>query len=216
MIDILLFGGDRWFIYVLFLIFCVAAVCKKWLNRGTILLLMVASVVLTLIDSMPHVMLLDSVTRFLFFFLLGFLYKEYCREVDVFLRKYWWAICLIFLVCNVAFVRELAKIGLMMKFVLPITGSAACFVLSQQLETLQLRKGDNVALRYLRYCGKYSMQFYLLSFAFPLIRHGIVNVLHVTNPYIIVSSIMILQLVAIIPIIEITKRIKFLKVPLGY
>lgn len=43
-----------------------------------------------------------------------------------------------------------------------------------------------------------------------------VSVLHVSNPVIIVLSVFVLQLIAITIIVEITRRIKWLKIPCGY
>jgi len=74
----------------------------------------------------------------------------------------------------------------------------------------------NVVAQYIEYCGKYSLQFYLFSFCYPIIRTVIVSVMHITNPYVIVTSVFVLQLIAITIIVEITRRIKWLKIPCGY
>lgn len=70
--------------------------------------------------------------------------------------------------------------------------------------------------QYIEYCGKYSLQFYLFTFCYPLIRWGIVTVLHIKNQFVILSSVFVLQLVAITIIVEITRRIKWLRIPCGY
>lgn len=216
LIDILVFGGERWFVYVLFLVFCIMALMKKWLNPLWVVLLMLLSVGLTIFVKLPSWLLCGRVVRFLFFFLLGGLYKQYYDLLYPFMIKYRWVFYTIFIICNVVFVRELVPIHFLMKFILPVIGCSVFFILSDQLVTWQKKKGDNFIFKYLRYAGKYSLQFYLLSFAFPIIRYAIITVLKITNPYMIVFLIMILQLIAITIIIELTKRIKFLKIPLGY
>ena len=70
--------------------------------------------------------------------------------------------------------------------------------------------------QYIEYSGKYSLQFYLFTFCYPIIRYVIVSVLHVTNSVVIVLSVFVLQLIAITIIVEITRRIKWLKIPCGY
>lgn len=75
---------------------------------------------------------------------------------------------------------------------------------------------DNIVMRYIAYIGRYSLQFYLFTFAYPIIRIIVVNVWHVTNPFAVVGFVMLLQLLVMTPLVEITRRIKFLKIPMGY
>lgn len=70
--------------------------------------------------------------------------------------------------------------------------------------------------QYIEYCGKYSLQFYLFTFCYPLIRWGVVSVLHIANPFVILTSVFVLQLITITIIVEVTRRIKWLKIPCGY
>lgn len=52
-----------------------------------------------------------------------------------------------------------------------------------------------------------------LAILFVYLGQGIVNGLHVTNPFVILISVFVLQLITITVIIEITRRIKWLKNP---
>ena len=74
----------------------------------------------------------------------------------------------------------------------------------------------NYVVKYIEYCGKYSLQFYLFTFCYPIIRWGIVSVLHVTNPVVIILSVFVLQLITITIIVEVSRRVKWLKIPCGY
>ena len=84
------------------------------------------------------------------------------------------------------------------------------------MEKRVLVKSSNKVFDFITYSGKYSLQFYLFSFAYPVIRVVVVNVLHIYNPFIIILLVFFGQIIAITLIIEITRRIKFLKLPMGY
>ena len=116
--------GERWFVHVLFWIFCIVAL-KKWLNPLWMVLLMLLSVGLTMFVKLPQWLLCARVVCFLFFFLLGGLYKQYYDLFCPFSKKYKWMFYTIFIVCNIVFVRELSSNHFLMKFILPVVG---CFV----------------------------------------------------------------------------------------
>ena len=71
-------------------------------------------------------------------------------------------------------------------------------------------------VKYIAYCGRYSLQFYLFTFAYPVIRTIVVNTLHVTSPFLIFSLVLIMQLVIMTLIVELTRNVKILKIPMGY
>ena len=81
---------------------------------------------------------------------------------------------------------------------------------------IMLSDKTSAPVKYIAYCGKYSLQFYLFTFCYPIIRWGIVSVMHITNPVVILLSVFILQLITITIIVEISRRIRFLKIPCGY
>ena len=108
--------------YVLFLVFCIMALMKKWINPLWVVLLMLLSVGLTIFVKLPSWLLCGRVVRFLFFFLLGGLYKQYYDLLYPLMIKYRWGFYTIFIICNVVFVRELAPIHFLMKFILPVIG----------------------------------------------------------------------------------------------
>lgn len=127
--------------------------------------------------------------------------------------KNWWLIYIVFIVANIVLIGTLCDVTFVFRFILPFTGTLAVMTIAFQLEK-KIEKSK--VIQYIEYCGKYSLQFYLFTFCYPLIRWGIVSVLHITNPYVILTSVFILQLITITIIVEITRRIKWLKIPCGY
>lgn len=210
----LLYGGNRWFAYVLFLIFVLVIPFRNFLkNRRIDLVLMVVLIAVYYFNFMPEVLLLNKVFQFMVFFVAGFALSTYYTKIKEWALKYWWMAYAIFLLANVAFVMPLSKIGFVFRFILPFTGTLGVMTLAFQLGSLN---ENNKVVRYIEYCGKYSLQFYLFTFCYPIIRTVIVSVLHVSNPFAILGSVFVLQLICITVIVEITRRIKWLKIPMGY
>ena len=208
------YGGDRWFVYTLFIIFLLLIPVRVWLKKKWLDFLIIA--LLTVVyfwDFLPTIFALDKVFYFMVFFLAGYMLDEYYPAIKTWALKWWWLIYAVFFVANIVFIETLCHIPFVFRFVLPFTGTLAVMTMAFQLEKV-IEKSKVV--RYIEYCGKYSLQFYLFTFCYPLIRWGIVSVLHVTNPFIILSSVFVLQLITITIIVEITRRIKWLKIPCGY
>ena len=180
---------------------------KRWIPVTFI----VALTVLYFLKVMPEFMMLDEVFYFMVFFLAGYMMKDVWSDMESFCAKYWYVTIPMFLLANLVFVMPLAKIRFVFRFILPFTG----FLASQSMAKL-LARIDTATSKYIAYCGKYSLQFYLFTFCYPILRWGIVSVLHITNPVVILLSVFALQLITITIIVEISRRIRFLKIPCGY
>lgn len=210
----LLYGGDKWFVYTLFIIFLLLIPFRnilknKWVDLGLIVVL----IVVYFLDFLPELFALDKVFHFMVFFIAGYALNEYYPNIKQWALKYWWIIYVAFIVAHVVFIETLCKIPFVFRFILPFTGTLGVMTMAFQLE--KVLEKSKVA-RYIEYCGKYSLQFYLFTFCYPLIRWGVVSVLHVTNPFVILISVFVLQLVTNTFIVEVTRRIKWLKIPCGY
>ena len=213
-LNALLYGGDRWFVYVIYIIFLLLIPIKnllknKWVDIGLITVL----VIIYFLNFMPNIFALDKVFHFMVFFLAGYALNEYYPKIKVWALKYCWLVYIVALIANGVFIMKLDKIPFIFRFILPFTGTLAVMTLAFQLE--KIIDKSKVA-QYIEYCGKYSLQFYLFTFCYPIIRTVIVSVLHVSNPFVILCSVFMLQLVATTIIVEITRRIKWLKIPCGY
>lgn len=212
--DALCYGGDRWFVYTLYLIFLLLIPIRNFLKNKWVDVVLVAVLIsVYFICNLPDIFALDKVFFYMVFFVAGFALSEYYLAIKAWALRRWWLIYLVFIVFNVVLIEVLCNIPVLYRFVLPFTGTLAMMTMAFQLEIVVEK--SRVA-QYIEYCGKYSLQFYLFTFCYPLIRWGIVTVLHIKNPFVILSSVFVLQLVAITIIVEITRRIKWLRIPCGY
>lgn len=213
-INALCYGGDRWFVYTLFFIFVLLIPVRNFLkNKWVDVALMAVLIVVYFLDFLPTFFALDKVFHFMVFFIAGYALGEYYPAIKTWALKWWCLIYAVFIVANIVFIETLCHIPIVFRFVLPFTGTLAVMTMAFQLEKV-IEKSK--AVQYVEYVGKYSLQFYLFTFCYPLIRWGIVLVLHVTNPFVIFTSVFVLQLITTTIIVEITRRIKWLKIPCGY
>lgn len=187
---------------------------REWLkNKWAALSVICVSMTIYFLDFMPSLFKLDDVFHFITFFIIGMCANDYYPKIKEWSLKYWWLIYCVFILANIVFIGSFAHIKFVYWFVLPFTGTLAAMTLAFQLEKF-VEKSKSV--NFVEYMGKYSLQFYLFTFPYPIIRTVLVSKLGMTNPYEIFFSVFILQLITITPIVEITRRIKWLKIPCGY
>lgn len=210
----LLYGGDRWFVYSLYIIFVLLIPIRNYLkNKWVDVIIEAVLIGIFFLNFMPTIFALNKVFHFMIFFIAGYALSEYYVPFKKWALKYWWLIYIVFVLANIVFIETLCKVQFVFRFVLPFTGTFGLMTLAFHLE--KIIEKSKVA-QYIEYCGKYSLQFYLFTFCYPLIRWWIVTDLHVTNPVVILFSVFILQLITITIIVEVTRRIKWLKIPCGY
>lgn len=218
LLSVIVYGGDRWFVYVMFLTFLFSLPFRPY--KSSIFFLGGAFLCCCLLNYytlLPREFLLFKVATMIPFFFVGMFTNQYYSHIKGWLVHNFLWVVLLFIIVNIVFVIPLSKIELVNKFFLPNIGITFILALASIIEqySLHLEKKPLI-LHYLEYCGKYSLQFYLFTFAYPVIRVGVVNWLHITNPYLIIMLVMSLQLISITLIIEITRRIKILTIPMGY
>lgn len=213
-VNALCYGGDRWFVYTLFIIFVLLIPVRNWMkNKWFDVCLIGTLIVVYFLNFLPNIFAIDKVFYFMVFFVSGYALNEYYPFIKNWAMKWRAFIYVIFIIANMIFIETFVKLPLVFRFILPFIGTLAVMTMGFQLEKLIM---NSKVVQYIEYCGKYSLQFYLFGFCYPIIRTVIVSVLHVTNPVIILSVVFLLQLITITIIVEITRRIKWLKIPCGY
>ena len=185
---------------------------SKWL-----LLVIVSTLAVTLSFKLPDYFLLNKVVWYISFFLMGMYLNQFYVEFRRWNTKYAVVVVMVFAILNVVFIRQLGNVSFAKIAVLPITGTIFYMTLAYLIDDACKRwKKEPAVVKYIAYCGKYSLQFYLFTFAYPIIRYVVVSVLHITAPLPVFSIVLVLQLIVITIIVEITRRIKILKIPMGY
>ena len=209
----LLYGGDRWFLYTMFIMFLLVIPFRNMLkNKWVDLVLIVVLIIVYFLGFLPKIFLLDSMFYYLIFFVAGYALKDSFYAIKVWSLKYWWIVYGVAILANGVFILPLAKIPFLFRFVLPLTGTCAVMTMAFQLEKIVLK---SKIVQFVEYCGKYTLQFYLFPGA-VIARVLAINVLHMSNPFVIIVSVFFLQVLIQTILVEITRRIKWLKIPCGY
>lgn len=207
--NFILFGGELWFVYVLLLIFLIWGFLlprmKPYMIIASIIGLQILHICIGGFAS--NLFLNERVIYFSTFFLLGYITHDFIREKLN--QKYVFvALLLIFVLINVIFVDRLPKFFGWFS-ITAIVGSFFCWSLSFKLVNRKIGK-------WLSYCGKYSLQFYIFNgFALVPARVLMCNVLHITNTMALWISISIISIIGVIVITEIVKRIKYVNMLFG-
>ena len=215
--DVFVYGGDRWFVYVLMWIFLLAIPLRPLASSKILLVIISGLFLMSMSVEFPRYFLMGDVFWFMGFFLIGMYLNPFFVDFRKWNTKYALGIILTFVVLNIVFVIQLISIPIMRKVVLPITGSICILTISYLIDDACKKLGyEPKVVKYIAYCGRYSLQFYLFTFAYPVIRTIVVNTLHVTSPFLIFSLVLIMQLVIMTLIVELTRNVKILKIPMGY
>jgi fucose 4-O-acetylase-like acetyltransferase len=207
--DLIYGGGELWFIYVLFLIFLVWGFLLPRMKRWMIIVSIIFCQILhlTIGGFANNIFLNDRIFCYSVFFMLGYLAIAHIRSL---INKKNVLVCLAFLfvIVNIIFIE---KLPIVMKWFLiaPIIGSLFCWAISFPLTQTR-------ASKFLTYCGKYSLQFYIFNgFALVPARVLMCNVFRVSNAAILWISISIMSIIGVVIITEICKRIKYINFLFG-
>lgn len=213
-INALFYGGDRWFVYTLYIIFLLLIPVRSLLkNKWLGVVFMAVLMVVYFLNFLPEIFALDKVFHFMVFFIAGYALNEYYISIKTWALKWWWIVYAVFIMANLVFIKTLCNVPFVFYCVLPFTGTLAVMTMAFQLEN-GIEKSKMI--QYIEYVGKYSLQFYLFPFFYPVIRTVLVSVMYVTNPFLILISVFVLQLITTTIIVEFTRKIKWLKIPCGY
>lgn len=214
-LNIFVYGGDRWFVYVLMWIFMLSLPLRKIKSSYWIWIVITASFIATIAFKLPDVFKIDMVVWYISFFLIGMYMNQFYVEFRKWNTKYAIGVIVVFVILNIVYVRSLMPIPAFKIILLPLT--VGVMTISWLLDDWCKQKGKECfTANYIAYCGRYSLQFYLFTFAYPIIRYVVVNVLHITTPLPVFTLVFLLQLIVMTAIVEVSRRISFLKIPMGY
>lgn len=207
--DLILGGGELWFVYVLFFIFIawgfLLSKMKPWLVIFSIILCQILH--LTVGGFANNIFLNDRFFYYSVFFMLGYLTYPFIRDL-LNSKKAFICFAILFAIVNVIFVEQIPRV-INWLLIAPIIGSLFCWTASFQISKTRLSK-------FFSYCGKYSLQFYIFNgFALVPARVLMCNILHVSNAAILWISISIMSIIGVIIITEICKRIKYINFLFG-
>ena len=208
-------GGDRWFLYVLFLVFVLMIPLKRYLNTSSkICFALIVLYAVSLSGILPYIYPLSKTQHFSIYFLWGYLLRIYYGDVKQHVINYWWLYTFLFVIINIAF---LPYLQFMIKGIFaPLTGTVFLFAATNKL------LDSNVYLvekwhKMVSYVGKYSLQFYVMTgFVLAIARYIVVNKFDQESPWVVIPFVFFLQILFATVGVKLCERMRVTRFMFGY
>lgn len=216
LIRFLVYGGDYWFLYALFIIFAIFPLLTKILKKDWMLIAFSAALILLqCFVKITEVATLHHVVYYLPWFTAGYICSNHRNSIKNILSKNNILILVVSIIISAAVIILCKKFNAQLmvfrylRAIFPIVGLT---VLSNIL-VRKAQTGTSVKIikKFFDKCSAFSLQFYLFNGYFlTVLRLVICKILKITAPSIIVVSITIITIAGSIIICEILQRIPFI------
>lgn len=194
-VDMLVYGGNYWFLYCLFVIFTLYPLVAKLL-KSTFLRIALIICCALFYRYLPHVFLLSDVGYYLPYFMMGVLVKPYLQK---FINVQWYS-HLLFILFGLSLYWVLYNSSININYVEGIIrffkALSMCAILLSMFSLLMRINISNIVvfknavIKVLRESSKYSLQIYLFNgFCLVALRTVICSLFNVSNPILIVFGI---------------------------
>ena len=205
-------GVATWFVYTLFVMFLIFPILDKYIfkkdKHHTFLWLLLIINILNLEIFKINIFTLNRVVFYLIYFYFGYILKNYYEEIK---KNRYFNNNLLYIILSIFSIFFLYKYSEnnITKVIYPFIGFILCLKFS-----LLLRRCKNV--KFLEFCGKNSLTFYLLEPFFAAIyRVGLVKIIDLKYHYAIVILFFTLKLISICISIIVINKIKILSFLFG-
>ena len=210
----LLNGGDRWFLYLLFVIFLVVGTFKRYLTSDIkIVLCLIVTYVVAIFNNSSYCFLLVKGSSYMIYFLWGFLARRHYELFLTCVRKWKGILCFLFILCTCIFIDQF---NILIKGIfLPLIGIAFTLLVSDMIAVCK-NKVTLLKDAFI-YVGKYSLQYYIFTgFVLAIARYLVINVFGFINPWIVIPLVFIIQIFLATIGVKFTKKYSIFKMPFGY
>lgn len=191
LINMFFYGGEYWFLYVLFILCVIFALIINVVERFQWLQILLLIVAIAMNQwsafGMNQIGRFDLVCKYFVFCYIGFLiknYRESCgrwrEKIDnVWCRSF---VIIVWIVLYYRYYQTMEKNHVFLLLLVNCAGALVCLMLAWRISDLGIG-------RWLKEVGRYSLQLYLLNGYFLVIsRTMIVQVLGITMPLLIVAG----------------------------
>jgi fucose 4-O-acetylase-like acetyltransferase len=192
--SILLYGGQYWFLYVLFLIFLIYPSFERLLRSKTSYLFVFLLIFVLNFIPLPTIFSIGTVVYWLPYFMAGHFMKKgynfkFSSTDDRLLNIKFFPGALILFFSLFILKESLGLNALFLKYSIALLGIIC------MLNIIIHCKLGNLIKRFLIETGKYSLQLYLLNgYLLVISRVLLINKLHISNPFIIIVVLTVLNI----------------------
>lgn len=209
LINFLLYGGELWFLYVLFGICLFVPIiyfmCEKY---ERLIPFEIGLIVLSLFLK-SNILCLNSIVYYMFYFTLGqALYLHPSRKRKQIFDDKLLLVGSIFVFCVLVIIKKLYNIEfLILDVILALLGCLIFYRIVTHMKT------DRLLTRFFERAGRYSMGIYILQgYCLVITRTVLINGLKMSNPYIIYVLLVVGICIETLIVCEIISRLK----PIAY
>lgn len=207
---ILLYGGEYWFLYTLFIIFLIYPIFSKYALKNKyimVLYFIVNILVVVFVKNIPDVLKLSSVVYYMVYFSLGVAIKKYIGK-SIFEVKF-----------NKTIAVVITIVSLLLWVILVHTNISSIRIITALVGiiTIYFFTESHLIVMIFKRFGKYSLQLYLLNgFLLVISRTIIVSVLGIYNPFLIIMFNVLVDFgLSYLFIKYICEKIKTVKIIMG-
>lgn len=201
MYNLVFCGGNYWFLYCIFIIYTVYPWITKVCNtlwKETILL--VVLIFIRQFVPIPDILTLPKVFTYLPYFCIGHICGQLYSKGKLSDRN-WTGVLLISIFSSVV-LYSLVRNKIMTSWVVSVVlALSICIALAVSVSLVMKRIGSGKVINLIGDCGKYSLQIYLFNMYITVVlRVLICRVLGITNPFGIISILVLLNLLFSLPL----------------
>lgn len=209
MLRLFLYGGEYWFLFVLFCVCIFAPIVLYVCNKSELFIIFELFLIILARLFQTDFLCLNKVIYYLIFFTLGqFFYQKKSQKKQRMNKLMIMAEAFILIVI-VVLKKEVGVDVLELDIIAAIAGSGIAYIIA-------CRSYDNVLFRYFEAAGVYSLGFYILNgYCLVAARVLIVNIIGMTNPYIVYLLIVASNCLGALIICKIASRIRPTALMLG-
>lgn len=192
--NMILYGGGYWFLYVLYLIFLIFPLLERLIKKHpkSTFILCGSLLLLEILNILSDVFMLNSVGRYLFYFLMGYLGRKRIDEIQKIYQSIKLRKDILF---AVFFAAWGVCVGILVAFESnPVLNLIAALlgIVSMWMAAEKLSNQKNYLFNQF---SKYSLPLYLMNgYLLVISRTIVVNKLGISNPFVIISFNMFVTL----------------------
>lgn len=194
LVQLLLYGGDYWFLYTLFLMLALFPLVERALKNDWLLVLLCAAAIgVQCFATLPNLLGIASAAYYFPWFAAGYLCRKHLNAFWPTVRKHTGktlAVSFLLSVSIIIFCKQREPVPVLLRYLKALFPMIFLTVSANLLAENAHRKSLGAVKDFLTKCSAYSLQFYLFNGYFlTVLREILCRVLHITAPSVLVLTI---------------------------
>lgn len=188
---------------------------KNFDNKFITTITILAFILLDMSGTMPNVFLFGRVCHMSIFFLVGYVINDYYANLREAVMGHKTLLIVLFALCNGLYFMDMES--QLSTYSLPIIGTIGTFAFSFAFIQYSHNKIIEHLIKYIKYVGRYSLQFYVFTrFVLVIARILVVKIGKMEDPFIVIPSVFVVQMLLATIGVWACKKIILINKLMGY